>query len=148
VIERLTVKARVLGPADEAEARRRDEENRARIPPEVLAEIERQSEGYVEEDDWADAPSPQVGLVTWYEVLLSDGRVIEGPTASTIGTGVSEAEVSVEALLESVDRFDRDDFARRWDRLIEALEAHGVRATPTELDALERTIEIDMGHLG
>jgi hypothetical protein len=39
-------------------------------------------------------------------------------------------------------------FANRWDRLIETLEAHGVRATPTELDAQERTFELDMGHLG
>jgi hypothetical protein len=129
----ITARVRVLSPAEVAE----------RQPAEPVDEP----------DDFDDSPSPQLFVVAWFAARLDDGRVVEGPTETRIGTGLSEDGATEDAVREVIQASlgGGSNFAleheERWDGLIERLAQHGVRATPEQLDAVDRDVAIDMGHL-
>jgi hypothetical protein len=136
------VRGRVLSPEERAAGEVSDEDIR-----DLLA-----SGAWTQEDladDLGGSASPQVKLDVSLSARLADGRHVGASGNTLIGTGITEAEATADKLREvlelSVFRFSTTD--ERWGQLVNALAAHGVDATASELDNVEREVVVDLGHL-
>ena len=109
------------------------------------------SRGWTEDELNGNAgESPGVYMDVWFAATLADGREVEGEVEAQIGTGIIEHEASADELRKLIEE-RKGSWAlfseERWDNLITALGQHGVVATASDLDAVERGVQLDLGHL-